>query len=142
MGLLDCTCTLTLRQLQCRWASPQGSTAAARSSCACCCHKEAHAGTACSRLAADCMSWELPRETSCLFWQVNHSPSFTTDSRLDREVKDALLCDTINLINVHACNKRKVLEEDKQRVKERLLQAPQAVRVSRYCPSLQCCRSR
>lgn len=87
------------------------------------------------------MSWELPRETSCLFWQVNHSPSFTTDSRLDREVKDALLCDTINLINVHACNKRKVLEEDKQRVKERLLQAPQTVRVSRYCPSLQCCRS-
>ncbi|XP_075063914.1 tubulin polyglutamylase TTLL13 isoform X2 [Mixophyes fleayi] len=54
--------------------------------------------------------------------EVNHSPSFTTDSRLDREVKDALLCDTLNLINLRACDKRKVLEEDKRRVKERLLQ--------------------
>lgn len=72
---------------------------------------------------------------SCLPWQVNHSPSFSTDSRLDREVKDALLCDTINLINVNACNKRKVLEEDKQRVKERLLQSHQTSRASRYCSS-------
>ncbi|XP_069654862.1 tubulin polyglutamylase TTLL13 isoform X3 [Haliaeetus albicilla] len=63
--------------------------------------------------------------------EVNHSPSFTTDSPLDREVKDALLCDTINLINVHACNKRKVLEEDKQRAKERLLQGHQTLRASR-----------
>lgn len=84
--------------------------------------------------------WELPGSISCLFWQVNHSPSFTTDTRLDREVKDALLCDTINLINVHACSKRKVLEEDRQRAKERLLQSHQAPRVSRYCPSARCCR--
>ncbi|KAG9489186.1 hypothetical protein GDO78_005274 [Eleutherodactylus coqui] len=54
--------------------------------------------------------------------EVNHSPSFTTDSRLDREVKDALLYDTLNLINLRACDKRKVLEEDKRRVQERLLQ--------------------
>ncbi|XP_044139163.1 tubulin polyglutamylase TTLL13-like [Bufo gargarizans] len=54
--------------------------------------------------------------------EVNHSPSFTTDSRLDREVKDSLLCDTLHLINLRACDKRKVLEEDKRRVKERLLQ--------------------
>ncbi|XP_075198913.1 tubulin polyglutamylase TTLL13 [Anomaloglossus baeobatrachus] len=54
--------------------------------------------------------------------EVNHSPSFTTDSHLDREVKDALLYDTLNLINLRACDKRKVLEEDKRRVKERLLQ--------------------
>ncbi|XP_063301721.1 tubulin polyglutamylase TTLL13 [Pelobates fuscus] len=54
--------------------------------------------------------------------EVNHSPSFTTDSRLDREVKDALLQDTLNLINLNACDKRKVIEEEKRRVKERLLQ--------------------
>ncbi|KAM5171207.1 tubulin polyglutamylase TTLL13 [Mantella aurantiaca] len=54
--------------------------------------------------------------------EVNHSPSFTTDSRLDREVKDALLFDTLNLINLRACDKKKVIEEDKRRVKERLLQ--------------------
>ncbi|KAM8804351.1 tubulin polyglutamylase TTLL13-like [Eudromia elegans] len=73
----------------------------------------------------------LDRKLKPWLLEVNHSPSFTTDSRLDREVKDALLFDTINLINVHACDKRKVLEEDKQRVKERLLQAHHAARVSR-----------
>ncbi|KAM9311906.1 tubulin polyglutamylase TTLL13 [Gastrophryne carolinensis] len=54
--------------------------------------------------------------------EVNHSPSFTTDSRLDREVKDAMLYDSLNLINLRACDKKKVIEEDKRRVKERLLQ--------------------
>ncbi|XP_061302466.1 tubulin polyglutamylase TTLL13 isoform X2 [Pezoporus flaviventris] len=74
----------------------------------------------------------LDRKLKPWLLEVNHSPSFSTDSRLDREVKDALLCDTINLINVNACNKRKVLEEDKQRVKERLLQSHQTSRASRY----------
>eukprot|EP00075_Anas_platyrhynchos_P033210 XP_027322463.1 tubulin polyglutamylase TTLL6 isoform X1 [Anas platyrhynchos] len=73
----------------------------------------------------------LDRKLKPWLLEVNHSPSFTTDTRLDREVKDALLCDTINLINVHACSKRKVLEEDRQRAKERLLQSHQAPRVSR-----------
>ncbi|OCT89704.1 tubulin polyglutamylase TTLL13 [Xenopus laevis] len=54
--------------------------------------------------------------------EVNHSPSFTTDSILDKEVKDPLIQDTLNLINLRACDKRKVLEEDKRRVKERLFQ--------------------
>lgn len=93
------------------------------------------------RLVASSAGWELPGESRCLFWQVNHSPSFTTDTHLDQEVKDALLCDTINLINVHACNKRKVLEEDKQRAKERLLQAHQTLRAFRYCSSPSCGRA-
>ncbi|XP_040824400.1 tubulin polyglutamylase TTLL13P-like [Ochotona curzoniae] len=54
--------------------------------------------------------------------EVNHSPSFTTDSRLDREVKDALLCDAMTLVNLRGCDKKKVIEEDKRRVKERLFQ--------------------
>ncbi|CAM9408760.1 unnamed protein product [Bubo scandiacus] len=73
----------------------------------------------------------LDRKLKPWLLEVNHSPSFTTDSHLDHEVKDALLCDTINLINVHACNKRKVLEEDKQRAKERLLRAHQTLSASR-----------
>uniref|UniRef100_A0A8V5HC29 Uncharacterized protein n=1 Tax=Melopsittacus undulatus TaxID=13146 RepID=A0A8V5HC29_MELUD len=73
----------------------------------------------------------LDRRLKPWLLEVNHSPSFNTDSRLDREVKDALLCDTFNLINVNACNRRKVLEEDKQRVKERLLQSHHASRASR-----------
>ncbi|XP_051898351.1 tubulin polyglutamylase TTLL13-like [Pristis pectinata] len=54
--------------------------------------------------------------------EVNHSPSFTTDSRLDREVKDNLLYDTICLINLGASDKQKVTEEERRRVQERLWQ--------------------
>ncbi|XP_024913778.1 tubulin polyglutamylase ttll6 [Cynoglossus semilaevis] len=54
--------------------------------------------------------------------EVNHSPSFTTDSQLDREVKDALLYDTMNLINLGACDRRKINKEERRRVKERLQQ--------------------
>ncbi|XP_058150683.1 tubulin polyglutamylase TTLL13 isoform X2 [Dasypus novemcinctus] len=63
--------------------------------------------------------------------EVNHSPSFTTDSRLDREVKDALLCDAMTLVNLRGCDKRKVIEEDKRRVKERLFQCHQQPREAR-----------
>lgn len=54
--------------------------------------------------------------------QVNHSPSFTTDSPLDREVKDALLYDTLVLINLSACNRRKIAKEERRRVNYRLQQ--------------------
>lgn len=57
--------------------------------------------------------------------QVNHSPSFSTDSWLDKEVKDTLLYDTLGLINLRSCDKKKVLEEERQRGR-----------------SLQLCRSR
>ncbi|XP_043536394.1 tubulin polyglutamylase ttll6-like isoform X4 [Chiloscyllium plagiosum] len=52
--------------------------------------------------------------------EVNHSPSFTTDSKLDREVKDNLLYDTICLINLGASDKQKAAEEERRRVQERL----------------------
>ncbi|XP_014884606.1 tubulin polyglutamylase ttll6 isoform X3 [Poecilia latipinna] len=54
--------------------------------------------------------------------EVNHSPSFTTDSPLDREVKDALLLDTLVLINLGACDRRKIIMEERRRVKDRLQQ--------------------
>ncbi|XP_019494046.1 PREDICTED: tubulin polyglutamylase TTLL6 isoform X1 [Hipposideros armiger] len=47
--------------------------------------------------------------------EVNHSPSFSTDSCLDKEVKDSLLYDTLVLINLGSCDKKKVLEEERQR---------------------------
>ncbi|XP_072343625.1 uncharacterized protein [Scyliorhinus torazame] len=53
--------------------------------------------------------------------EVNHSPSFTTDSKLDQEVKDNLLNDTFCMINLGACDRRKVLEEERRRTNERLL---------------------
>ncbi|XP_068161743.1 tubulin polyglutamylase ttll6 isoform X2 [Antennarius striatus] len=54
--------------------------------------------------------------------EVNHSPSFTTDSQLDREVKDMLLYDTLVLINLGACDRRKITKEERRRVKDRLQQ--------------------
>ena len=53
--------------------------------------------------------------------QVNRSPSFHTDAPLDKELKEGLLLDTFNLIDLYANDKRKCLEEDKRKVMERLL---------------------
>ncbi|XP_069481311.1 tubulin polyglutamylase TTLL13 isoform X2 [Ambystoma mexicanum] len=78
------------------------------------------AGSACFEI----LGFDILLDKKAKPWllEVNHSPSFTTDSLLDREVKDSLLYDTINLINLRACDKKKVLEEDKRKVKERLFQ--------------------
>uniref|UniRef100_A0A7M4EIC2 Tubulin tyrosine ligase like 6 n=1 Tax=Crocodylus porosus TaxID=8502 RepID=A0A7M4EIC2_CROPO len=64
--------------------------------------------------------------------EVNHSPSFSTDSWLDKEVKDHLLYDTLVLINLGACNKRKILEE-KRRGKERLLKQSHSWEIRSIC---------
>ncbi|CAG9856892.1 unnamed protein product [Phyllotreta striolata] len=53
--------------------------------------------------------------------EVNHSPSFHTDTELDVEVKDALLTDMFAMMNLELCDKRKVMREDRKRVRERLL---------------------
>ncbi|XP_053120915.1 tubulin polyglutamylase TTLL6 isoform X2 [Hemicordylus capensis] len=63
----------------------------------------------------------LDRKLKPWLLEVNHSPSFSTDSWLDKEVKDQLLYDTLVLVNLGACDKRKVLEEERRRGKERLL---------------------
>ena len=52
---------------------------------------------------------------------MNHSPSFHTDAPLDKEVKEGLLMDAFNLIDLYANDKRKCMEEDRRKVKERLL---------------------
>ena len=52
--------------------------------------------------------------------KVNHSPSFTTDSKLDREIKDALIYDTIMLLNIGVSDKRRCIDEERKRVRERL----------------------
>ncbi|XP_789184.2 tubulin polyglutamylase TTLL13 isoform X4 [Strongylocentrotus purpuratus] len=54
--------------------------------------------------------------------EVNHSPSFHTDAKLDKEVKEGLLYDTMNIINLTHYDKKKCLEEDRKKIKERLLQ--------------------
>lgn len=53
--------------------------------------------------------------------EVNHSPSFHTDTQLDSEVKESLLSDMFAMLGLDYCNKRKVIRDDKKRVRERLL---------------------
>ncbi|KFO34938.1 Tubulin polyglutamylase TTLL6 [Fukomys damarensis] len=65
---------------------------------------------------------------------VNHSPSFSTDTQLDKEVKDRLLYDTLVLINLGSCDKKRVLEEERQR--GRFLQQCHSREVSPSDPSV------
>lgn len=67
-------------------------------------------------LASSLLShWSAPSPADVFSSQVNHSPSFSTDSKLDKEVKDSLLYDALVLINLGNCDKKKVLEEERQR---------------------------
>ena len=52
--------------------------------------------------------------------EVNHSPSFHTDSKLDKEIKTALIRDTLTLLDLRLADRRKCLEEDKKRIQARL----------------------
>ena len=45
------------------------------------------------------------------------------DSKLDREIKDSLIWDTLNLVNLGAVDKKKVLEEERKRIRDRLFQS-------------------
>ncbi|XP_039758807.1 tubulin polyglutamylase TTLL13-like isoform X2 [Pararge aegeria] len=64
--------------------------------------------------------------------EVNHSPSFHTDTQLDREVKEGLLTDTFTMLNIWQCDKKRVLEEDRKRIRDRLLQTN---KFAEYAPS-------
>lgn len=64
----------------------------------------------------------LDRKLRPYVLEVNHSPSFTTDAQIDLDIKEVLIYDTLDLINICGVDRKKVLEDDKRRVKERLLQ--------------------
>lgn len=76
---------------------------------------------ACSELLG--MDIILDRRLNPQILEVNHSPSFHTDTPLDCEVKEALLHDMIAMMNLDRCDKRKIMKEDRKRVRERLLQS-------------------
>ncbi|XP_011686718.1 PREDICTED: tubulin polyglutamylase TTLL13-like isoform X2 [Wasmannia auropunctata] len=54
--------------------------------------------------------------------EVNHSPSFHTDAQIDKDVKEGLLMDTFDILNLLQFDKKKIIEEDRKRIRERLLQ--------------------
>lgn len=64
----------------------------------------------------------LDRRLNPIILEVNHSPSFHTDTDLDCEVKEALIYDMFAMLNLEKCDKRKIMREDRKRVRERLLQ--------------------
>ncbi|XP_041370172.1 tubulin polyglutamylase ttll6-like isoform X1 [Gigantopelta aegis] len=53
--------------------------------------------------------------------EVNHSPSFATDADLDRDIKGTLIWDTLNLVNFGACDRRRCIDEERRRIKDRLM---------------------
>eukprot|EP01135_Chromosphaera_perkinsii_P006765 Nk52_evm13s578 gene=Nk52_evmTU13s578 len=55
--------------------------------------------------------------------EVNHSPSFHCDAKLDRKLKDALIFDTFKLLNLSTKDKRKFMKEEKLKIKSRLMGA-------------------
>lgn len=75
---------------------------------------------ACSELLG--MDIILDRRLNPQILEVNHSPSFHTDTPLDCEVKEALLSDMISMMSLEKCDKRKIMREDRKRVRDRLLQ--------------------
>lgn len=73
----------------------------------------------------------LDRKLKPWLIEVNHSPSFHTDAPLDKEVKEGLLYDTLNLVDFHSNDKRRCMEEDKRKVRDRLLRQPKSKEESR-----------
>ncbi|XP_038077493.1 tubulin polyglutamylase ttll6-like isoform X3 [Patiria miniata] len=64
----------------------------------------------------------LDKKLKAWILEVNLSPSFHTDHKLDKEVKEGLLFDTMNIINLTPFDRKKCLEEERRRVKDRLMQ--------------------
>ena len=50
--------------------------------------------------------------------EVNHSPSFHTDSPLDKEIKEGLLYDTLNMLHVKASDRTQALSDDKRKTQQ------------------------
>ncbi|GAB1610527.1 tubulin polyglutamylase ttll6-like [Argonauta hians] len=63
----------------------------------------------------------IDKKLKPLIIEVNHSPSFNVDSALDKEIKSTLVGDTLALLNFGASNRRKCNEEERKRIKDRLL---------------------
>ncbi|ESO89624.1 hypothetical protein LOTGIDRAFT_124780 [Lottia gigantea] len=63
----------------------------------------------------------LDRKLRPLVLEVNHSPSFGTDAQIDKDIKGTLVWDTLNIVNFGACDRRKCIEEEKKRIKDRLM---------------------
>ena len=53
--------------------------------------------------------------------EVNQSPSFKTESGLDRKIKKKLVADTLRLLNLSHRRKQKIINQQKANMKQRML---------------------
>ena len=53
--------------------------------------------------------------------EVNHTPSFTTDTPLDQKIKFDLIHDTLKLMNINSSSKSELLSKAKDLNQQRLL---------------------
>lgn len=60
----------------------------------------------------DCKPWLI---------EVNQSPSFKADSGLDRRIKEKLVTDTINLLNLSTKRKQKWISQSKKVIQQRMM---------------------
>jgi len=88
------------------------------------CFPNHNVGSACFEI----LGFDVMLDNKMKAWvlEVNHSPSFHTDAKLDKMVKEGLLTDTFNLLHLRSIDKKKCLEEDKKRIKERLINKPKS----------------
>ncbi|XP_014251358.1 tubulin polyglutamylase ttll6-like isoform X2 [Cimex lectularius] len=68
--------------------------------------------------------------------EVNHSPSFHTDTPIDHEIKEALLMDTFCLLNLAQNDKLKMINEEKKRIRERLTSNKPSTKEREYAEQL------
>ena len=84
-----------------------------------CSQPEDYAGNMCFHiLGLDIM---LNNKGEPILLEVNHTPSFTTDTPLDQKIKFNLIKDSLKLMNVNVQNKTEMINKCKDISKERLL---------------------
>lgn len=66
----------------------------------------------------------LDRKLRPWLLEVNRSPSFGTDTKLDSEIKGGVLFDTFSLLNIRASDKRRGMAAEKAEAQKRLLMQP------------------
>ena len=62
----------------------------------------------------------LDEKLKCWLVEVNHSPSFATDSELDRDVKESLITDTLRLVRLDQKAMKKHRAREQTSARERL----------------------
>ncbi len=52
--------------------------------------------------------------------EVNHAPSFNLDTELDKKLKTDLINNVFDILNLNLKTRRKIIQAEKKRLKERI----------------------